>query len=313
MCWWGLRKGWVVGSIFFSGLAAGQNLMLHDSIVLMKIEDPANPGISLVKYRFTQDAAYSLTTSGLLFFNHENDDKANNITLLQNLKYQSLITNGKKLRLTGSWQHDLGVKYYFDSITTFNPDANSLDVKLEVRQWKNSSIFWALRLTTRIFNAYDFETDISGSTRKVLKSSFLTPMICLFSAGVAWKNPRIAEFNIGLSGGKATWIRDKTIYSRLGVGEFYGVREDQRLRLEFGLVLQVLVDQDFFKRIHWNCDLQLFKDQSKPPDVILKNRISVKITRIFKATMQTRLDYDEDVSRKVQVENLITVGFGIQL
>ena len=295
-----------------TGSALGQNLVLNDSMILVRIKDPDKPGISLARFQFTSDLEYSFTCSNLLFFNQQQKNNDGQISLLQNLRYRSQISSGKHLKITGSWVHDLGIQFFFDSISRFNPDINTLDTKVEIKQGKRISIFVSSRLTTRIFNSYDYETDASGGYTKTLNSAFLTPLICLFSAGLGWKNPRIAEISLGLSGAKLTYIRDKKIYTQLQVNQYYGVPDDRDYIIEYGLSLQILIDQNILQRVQWNCDLQLFKNYRKPVDFILKNRIGILITKHLKGSIQTRLQYEEQVSRKLQLENMISAGLSLQ-
>jgi hypothetical protein len=134
----------------------------------------------------------------------------------------------------------------------------------------------------------------------------------IFAAGFSWKNSRIAEVSIGLSGAKLTYIRNREIYSQLQVKEFYGVPESKGFIVEYGLALQIIIDQNILKRVQWNCDVHLFKNYRKPVDFILKNKIGISISKYIKGAIQTRLQYEEQVSRKLQLENMISVGFSFQ-
>ena len=148
--------------------------------------------------------------------------------------------------------------------------------------------------------------------KELLNSSFMTPLTCNFSAGIGVSKPQFGTFTLGLTGCKLTFIRDKTIWDALGVAEYYGVPKGKNMKLEYGLTLQIMIDKDILKFVHWNCDFLAFKNYQKPIDVSLKNQIGLKISRLFKGNIQTRLNYNESVSRNLQLENTITAGFSVK-
>lgn len=299
---------WLCGSFLVLAGAHGQQLMLNDTVALFRIEDPANPGISLIRYRFVAHTEYALALSGTWRTGMNQSDGVNQAALLQNLKYRSQIITGRGFRFSGNLTHDLGIQYFFDSIFRFHPDVHTWDARAEIRTGKFTSVSLSIRLSTRLFNAWDYRKSPAGSLLKKRMASFLTPLTGTFAAGFLWKNPDIAEINLGVAGGKFTWIGDRSVYTSLGVDVFRGVPERKGILIEYGLMMQLLIDREFFRRIRWNCDLQIFKNFLKPLDFSLKNNLVFRISRHMTGTFQTRMDYDEEVSRKVQMENVVTLG-----
>ena len=118
---------------------------------------------------------------------------------------------------------------------------------------------------------------------------------------------------MGLTAAKLTWIRDKRIFKELDVPAYYGVPKGKNWKLEYGLSMHLLVDKDILNRVHWDCDMQLFKNYEKPPDLSLKNLVGVRINKFLKTNIQTRVVYEEDLSKNLQIENLISVGFYFNL
>jgi hypothetical protein len=141
----------------------------------------------------------------------------------------------------------------------------------------------------------------------------MTPLLWTFSTGLGWNLPKVGVVSLGLSSAKFTWIYNRDVFEPPGVLEFYGVPREKRFIFEYGLGMHLLVDKTILKFVHWNCDLQIFKNYQKPVDLIMKNLIAIRVSKFLKATIQTRLYYEKDVSRNIQVENLVSLGFYFDL
>ena len=298
--------------MFILETVSSQNLMYGDSLLLMPFARLAPPGASLMLFRITQDYDYSLTSSGLLFFNWKQDRGPGQAAILQHFNVRSKLTNDKNLQITGAWNHELGIQVFFDSISRFYPDGNTVDIKAELKSGRKTNCFFSVRFTTRLFNGYDIVPDTSGGYRHVLNSAFLTPLVCTFSGGVNWLSPSLGSFNLGLTGAKLTYVRDKTIYDELNIREFYGVPGDKNFNIEYGITLHLLINKDLLKFLHWDFDLLAFKNFRKPVDISIKNQVGIKISKYLKGMIQTKLLYNEVISKHIQLENLLSAGVSLK-
>ena len=118
---------------------------------------------------------------------------------------------------------------------------------------------------------------------------------------------------MGFSGGKLTFIRDISIFEIRKSNSFYGVEKGRNYLLEYGMTFQMLIDKDLSKNLHWNCDLLLFKNYHAPVDLTFRNNIGLKINKYLKTSMSTKILYEEKLSKHLQFENLISIGFTIRL
>lgn len=314
-----MRKYWVVVGIgvvcaCFSayGLAA-QELVLGDTLSLMKFSDRKNPSASPIRLRFTQELEYSLTFSNLIFINWQQEKNANQITLLQNLQYRSKLDNDRNFKLINQFVHNLGMQFFFDSINKIQLDDNTLETRLEFKAAKNLSFSLTSLLTTRFFNGFDNSVDDQNQPIKILTSSFLTPMIWMISTGIAWEWPSFGSINLGISSAKLTYIRDSKVFNTPGITAFYGVPKDRRSVFDYGWTLRLLIDKVFLKRVHWTCDFLVFQNFHESVDLNVRNLLNIRITKFLKTNIQTRLFYQEQVSKQVQLENLVSIGFSITL
>jgi len=284
-----------------------------DSVILVNLIPNAASGQTLIKSRLTQEWEFTVTCSNLSYVNWQHDKNVSQLTFLQNLKYRSKFENKHHLLITQYFEHSLGLQLFFDSLSKFQIDDNSLDTRIEFAINKSLTVSFLSHISTRLFNGFDYEPDTSGNLLRTLNSSFLTPLLWTFSGGMGWTVPRFFSIHLGLSGAKLTYVRDKKIYENLGLPSFYGVDRDNDYLFEYGLSMQLVIDKEFCSWMHWDCDILIFKEQEKPPDLILKNRIGVRINKFLKTTIQTRIYYEEAVSKKVQMENIIAIGFYLRL
>lgn len=288
-----------------------QNLVWSDSVSVGSLEQISQNGLPLVRYTVTQDLSYALTCSGLLLFNWQQDLNRNNASVQQQLRYRLMLRSRKSLKFINTCTHTLGIQIFFDSIYRFQPDENSIDTRLELNLTKGFHISVISKLSTRMFNCYDHYTNSSGDPEEVLSTSFLTPLFWNVSLGLGWSWDESLKVDLGVTGAKLTYVYNKEVYSQSGNDRFYGVPVDKDFIIEYGLSLQLLIDKRLMKFLHWNCDLLLFRKHDRQVDLTMKNLFAIRIAKYLRVSIQTRLFYEEEVSRNLQVENLISAGFNI--
>ncbi len=299
----------VVGLLLIPPFSLAQPRTWFDSLMLVNLGSLAPAGSRLVSFRVLQEADYSISCSGQFFCNRPHEPNLRELLLLQHIRYQLAIIGESRFKINNSFVQDLGVECFIDSITRFQPDENTMITRAEINLTRHLLFSFFSQMTTRLFNTYVYSTGPNGNRYKVLNGSFLTPLLWTFSGGPAWTLPGYATLDFGVTSGKITWIRNRGIYDQLKVTSFYGVPKGKNHAFEFGLSMHMLVDHNFTNRLHWNCDLLLFKNYLKPIDLTLTNLIGIKINKILKTSIRTHVSYESAVSKTLQVENLITLGF----
>ncbi|MCX6242295.1 MAG: hypothetical protein NTX43_10860 [Bacteroidetes bacterium] len=301
----GLLMVWVLVFRLFA-----QNLNWDNSVnslVFRPVLSKTPGGLSL-----NNELDYSISVSGFYFMNGPGDKTSDQLGFLHSLKYTFRISS-KRFQLTNDLIHNLGLIYYIDSISKFQTDESSLTTKFSYEAAKFLQFTASSILTTRIFNAWDISQGAGGSVIKTINSSFLTPLICTFSGGFGFNIKKNGTLEIGISSVKLTYVRDPGIFDKTGRDSFYGVKKGKSSFLEYGLSMHLLIDKRIGKKIQWNCDLLLFKANQSAIDLTFKNLFAYRINRFLKTSLQTRLFYDEDVSRQLRMENLLSVGFDFHL
>jgi hypothetical protein len=264
------------------------------------------------RFRFTNEFGYSLALSGCYFMNGPLDKTAGQLAFLQSLKYKIRVSS-KKFLFTNDLVHNLGLVYYIDSVCKFQTDENTLTSRMSYNLTRYILLTASSILTTRIFNEWDVSQGAGGSVVKTISSSFLTPLVCTFSGGFGFNFTETGTLDVGISSAKLTYINDRSIFEKTGRDSFYGVEKGRSSFLEYGFSLHLLIDRMIGKKFHWDCDLLLFKADKSAVDMTMKSLFAYKINSFLKTSLQTRLFYDEDVSRKLQMENLLSFGFDVHL
>jgi hypothetical protein len=215
--------------------------------------------------------------------------------------------------ISGTLDHELGFQFFNDSVTSVHPDETSLSLKLSLKLFKRTDLALHLMVTTQLMKGHEIVADEQGNPIRVATSSFLTPVVFSGSLGISNNWPGLGDLNLGIAGAKLTWLRDRQVFERLKQDVLYGVSREKGFRLEYGLTLRLLVDKDLFKKVHWHIDLLVFQGYQDPPDFSLKNLLSFRLNRFIKTSLQTKISYEEKLSKNIQIENHLNIGLAIQL
>lgn len=285
-----------------------QNLIFRDSILVSLQQQPLPPA-SLVSYRIIQQAEYGLALSNLLYLNWQKDPGVNQISFVQRLLYRTDFSNERNFKAAGTFNHDLGIQLFFDSICRFQPDVSAFELKTEVKAGKYLVISMITKLSTRLFNNYNYSIGPNGDLQRILQSGFFTPLVLTFSAGFGLRYHGLIFFHLGLTGGKLTYIKNRDVYNEQKIKSYHGVSIDRSYLFEYGIAFQMVIDKDLSGSINWNVECNLFKNLKKPVDLAIKNLIGWKIGKHFKGIVKTNIFYEQETSRKVQFENLFSLGF----
>ena len=313
MCCREMGIGMVLGLLVLPGQACPQSLVWNDQRIHSVFRVPVDSGESLLRMRITQQLDYALTLSGSIFTKGSHDPNTSQVLLIQDLLYQCQGETPYGLSFSEKIIHHLGLQYFIDSTFQFHLDDNQFETKVVWKIRKHHGFFVSCRFSTRLFDKYLLMPDDSGCLVPVLSESFLTPLTGLFSGGFQFKWPMVGSLDIGLSSAKLIWVGDKKIYRILGTDMFYGIPEEKRCLFEYGLSLQVLIRYQVARWLQWDCDLQIFKKTDLPPDVSMKNYFGFQLAKHLKASFQTRIFYEERVSKKLQLENIVSAGFLVSL
>jgi hypothetical protein len=271
-------------------------------------QDSAGRGQGRAKGVLRREAEYSLAINGLIFFDGLKGRRLTQAGFQQNLICRFGSGKDGRIQFTGRFVHGLGIQHFFDSLTLVSNDENTLTARLDMVPGKRVTGTLTSILSTPLLNRFDYYVNDSGRTIAMLSSAFLTPLTWTISGGfslnLAW-----TSLTVGLSGARLTYLRDPRVFSSRNTQVYCGVPAGKGYLMEYGLSFQFLLNRDFLRRFHVDCDLLLFRNYDARMDLRFRNFISLKISKFLKASLQTRMVYDEKSSRNLQVENLLCIGF----
>ncbi|MDX1430566.1 MAG: hypothetical protein R3282_09770 [Rhodothermales bacterium] len=119
-----------------------------------------------------------------------------------------------------------------------------------------------------------------------------------------------------------TYSRDDWFTQRFGLGTketvvrleelrgLYGLDPDESVRFEAGLESHTEVNRALAKNVNYKSVLSLFAAFNNPdkPDAIWENLITMKVNDWLQTNFELVLLYDDDVSSKVQLKEVFSVG-----
>jgi hypothetical protein len=298
---------WMTCVSSFSQVPASENFRIQ-----FKKDSVAVPG-QLIRGILTQDLAYYLSFSASRYDPGGSGNSRNILILLQSLKYRVQYKKDSILSFLNSITHDLGGQFFCDSIAQIHPDETTLATRLVCNPKKFLNLSFTSDLTSCLINNYSFDTDQNGKLHRTPTCSFLTPLVLTFSLGFGHSWPGSFDLNFGVTSAKLTWIRNRNIPGAQNSQSFYGVPKGKRYLFEYGLSFRFLADKDVCGKIHWNCDLLLFKNFLSCMDVSLKNILTLKLGKFIRTSIQTKILYGEKTGKNFRIENNVDIGLAVTL
>lgn len=171
--------------------------------------------------------------------------------------------------------------------------------------------FWASKAVSA-FAELDFRTQfVKGydDDYEQVVSNFMAPGYLTESIGVSYQPKPFFSAQLGL-GLKQTFVRIDSL------NYFYGLDENESMRSEGGVTIAFKMDKDFAETFNYSGELNTFtnlQSSLRSTDVIFRNELSGKLNSFLSTVIQFDLMFDDDVSKKVQMRQAISVGINIKL
>lgn len=170
-------------------------------------------------------------------------------------------------------------------------------------------------LTNEILSAFlevDFHTQFTKgyrSDQSTVVSDFMSPGYFTESIGLSYQPVDYFSSQLGV-GLKQTFV---TID---GLDQFYGLDEDEDIRSEGGITIVLKMDKDFAKEFNYYGELSTFTNLLIPissTDIRFSNELSGKINDTISANLQVEIFYDDDITSKLQMKQILSIGVGFAL
>lgn len=177
--------------------------------------------------------------------------------------------------------------------------SNKTDYFLHNNLW---SAFFEVAFRTQFAEGFD---DESG----MLISDFMSPGYFTESLGLSYQPVDYFSTQLGL-GLKQTFVETD------GLDMFYGLGEDEDIRGEGGLTFAFNYEKELFKNFLYSTEFNSFTNLLIPvssTDFYMNNTFIGKINDFMNASIEFSFAYDDDYLSKLQVKQIISIGFNIVL
>ncbi len=239
----------------------------------------------------------------------------------------SLFSNYKKDNV--SWDNSIDLAYGLlqSGTTKFRKNEDKIDFSSKFgryafyKHWYYTAL---VNFKSQFDNGYNLPND------STVISHFLAPGYVIGSIGLDYKS-KDNSFNVFISPvtSRTTIVNDQRLadagaygvqaakYDTL-FGVYQIVEYGEKIRSEFGGYLKLTYKKEIFKNVTYGTKLELFSNYTDRPqniDVLWENILSMKVNKLFSASITTNMIYDHDIPVPVKrTENgITTTGTGPRL
>ncbi len=148
-----------------------------------------------------------------------------------------------------------------------------------------------------------------------MSSSYFSPGYIIYSAGVSYNFLNTSRLEIGLVGGQITKVRNDRLYEVRNEQVLYGVERGRRKQIEFGLTAQLQMPmRKIGKYFYWENSSRVFVkgkeiDKLSGYQVDVNNGLHFLFLKYMRIGIRSKINYDETVSEKPYISNMILFGF----
>ncbi len=219
-----------------------------------------------------------------------------------------------------SWDNTVDLNYGLLNTTSLGTRKN--DDRIDLL----SKVGYGLKPKLNLAGLFNFHSQFSkgykysGATSKELLSDFLAPAYVLVSIGLDFKPAEGLSIFVSPITSRWTIVTNDSLSAKGS----YGVAPGKKSKNEIGAFVSVNYLKDLNKIISYTGRLDLFSNYGHNPqniDVLMNNLFAAKISKIFTASLELDLIYDDDVklfgknndSPALQLKSLIGVGLSVEL
>ena len=267
----------------------------------------------LILAHMCHELDYVLSFNASQFLNSSQHNRNNEIAFQHSLTYHIRLYKNNGFSISNTLVHEFGFRFISDSTTQVCPDGTLLSTRISFVLSKKINLVLTSDLATQLHNSFGFFPDGQGNLIKLIYSSFLTPARVNLSLGLGHTWPHFGDFSLGLTSAKLIILRDKRVTEHLSIIDLYGIPAGKNHSFEYGLSARLLADNYLFRKVHWNCDLLLFKGNLSPVDITLKNLLSISLGNFVQTSIQTNLFYESKFLRSIHLENSVNIGVSFHL
>lgn len=255
------------------------------------------------------------TFAGISFINGQSADEQGSFYLYYNLTINNQVKYNL-FALNSYYFTELGIKIYFDSITSFSEDQYNFKNAISYKFGKSK---FMLNISTnaksQYFKHYDYKADSMGNLNRYIYTDYRTPGYINYSFGIKYEINENYFLEFGLINGRKTLIRNQTIFESREASQLYGLERGMHQKIEFGLNLVItIITHEISKSLYFENFSQFNVNKRDISQIIdykadINNAFHFIFLKHFRLTVRTKILYDINISDKPKIINSLTLGF----
>jgi hypothetical protein len=219
----------------------------------------------------------------------------------------AVLRQGKNL-----WNNTLDLGYGYINTTSLGSRKSDDRIDLLSKYGYQLSEKWyaggLFNFRSQFAPGYLYQKDESGIESKTLTSKFLAPGYILLSLGFDFRPGD--GFSLFLSPLAERWII--VADDALSAAGAYGVTPGEKSKNELGAFASAEFNQNVMTNVTFKSRLDVFSNYKHTPqnvDLFWTNILAMKVNRFLSANIAVDLLYDDDAIGRLQLRQLLGVGF----
>lgn len=219
----------------------------------------------------------------------------------------AILREGRSL-----WNNTLDLGYGY--INTTSLGSRKSDDRIDLlskygyqlsRNWYAATLF---NFRTQFSSGYTYEEDPNGVDTRTLTSKFMAPAYILLSLGFDFKP--VSYFSVYMSPLTERWIIvNDDFLSSIGA---YGVTPGEKSRNELGAFLSAEFNKNVMTNVAFKSRFDAFSNYKDKPgniDIFWTNILAMKVNEYLSANIAVDLLYDDNAIARLQLRQLLGIGF----
>jgi hypothetical protein len=219
----------------------------------------------------------------------------------------ALLKNGKNL-----WQNTLDIGYGYINTTSLGSRKSDDRIDLLSKYGYQVSSKWYVgalfNFRSQFAEGFAYEKDVNGLETKTLTSKFMAPAYILLSLGFDYRPS--SAFSVFISPLTERWI----IVNDAGLSAqgAYGVDPGEKSKNELGAFLSASFNKNVMENVTFKSRFDAFSNYKHEPgnvDIFWTNILALKVNKFVSANIALDFLYDNDAVARLQLRQLLGVGF----
>lgn len=231
----------------------------------------------------------------------------NSFSAIGFLNLFAVLKEGRNL-----WNNTVDIGYGYINTTSLGSRKSDDRIDLLSKYGYQVSNKWYVgalfNFRSQFASGYTYEKDLNGAEVRSLTSKFLAPAYILLSLGFDYKPNR--TFSLFLSPLTERWvIVNDDFLSSLGA---YGVEPGKKSKNEIGAFLSAELNNNLMTNVTFKSRFDAFSNYKNRPgniDIFWTNIVAMKVNKYLSANIALDFLYDDDAIARLQLRQLLGVGF----